>query len=93
MLKDSQRQEILNNLVIHGELTVGEIVELSHLSTPAISHHLKLLSNAGLVTSRKEGTRKIYRAEFREAIEYLRDLLESLERETGIISGDNVEKQ
>lgn len=43
-----------------GPLNVGEIVERSHLSQPAISHHLRILREAGLVTAEKEGTTVFY---------------------------------
>lgn len=59
MLKDIQRQEILTNLMKNKELTVSELVDLSELSMPAISHHLKLLSQSGLVVSRKKEIKNI----------------------------------
>lgn len=39
--------------------TVGEIVEKFHMTAPAISQHLKVLREAGLVTSRVEGQSRI----------------------------------
>ncbi|MBF0709789.1 MULTISPECIES: ArsR family transcriptional regulator [unclassified Gemella] len=53
------RQEILTNLMKNKELTVSELVDLSELSMPAISHHLKLLSQSGLVVSRKKEIKNI----------------------------------
>ncbi len=41
-------------------LSVGEIVERSRLSQPAISHHLRVLRDAGLVTAEKRGTTVYY---------------------------------
>lgn len=81
MLKDKQRQDILNNLCKQGELTVNEIVSISNLSTPAISHHLKLMTQSGLVSFRKEGTKKFYRAELNEALESLKLLTKYIEEE------------
>lgn len=60
MLKDTQRQEIVINLVKHKSLSVSELVERSNLSMPAVSHHLKLLSQSGLLVSTKVGTKKYY---------------------------------
>lgn len=54
-LGDQHRQRIL--LAFHrGErLTVGQIVAMSPLSRPAISHHLKILRQAGVLSSEKVG--------------------------------------
>lgn len=43
-----------------GGMRVGEIAALSSLSRPAISHHLKILKDAGLLNMRREGTRNYY---------------------------------
>ncbi len=40
---------------------VGELAEALPVSRPAVSQHLKVLKNAGLVTERAAGTRRIYR--------------------------------
>ncbi|HZU10682.1 MAG TPA: metalloregulator ArsR/SmtB family transcription factor [Pseudacidobacterium sp.] len=39
---------------------VGELAALFPVSRPAVSQHLKVLKNAGLVTDRKSGTRRVY---------------------------------
>ena len=41
-------------------LRVGEITSKTNLSRPAVSHHLKILKDAGLVKVRKEGTKNYY---------------------------------
>lgn len=43
-----------------GGMRVGEIAALSSLSRPAISHHLQILRDAGLLKMRREGTRNYY---------------------------------
>ena len=43
-----------------GGMRVGEIAALSSLSRPAISHHLQILKDAGLLKMRREGTRNYY---------------------------------
>ena len=43
-----------------GGMRVGEIAALSSLSCPAISHHLQILKDAGLLKMRREGTRNYY---------------------------------
>ena len=44
------------------ELTVGDIASRFDLTGPAISQHLKVLREAGLLAERREGTRRFYRA-------------------------------
>lgn len=78
VLKDSQRQELVINLAKHQELSVSQLVELSSLSMPAVSHHLKLLTQSGLVVSKKIGTRRFYRLSLSDILETLEELLESL---------------
>ena len=46
-LKDPNRQQLLVQLVCHGPQTVGELAESSALSRTAVSHHIKLLEQAG----------------------------------------------
>lgn len=54
-LADDTRQGILRLLLEQGELCVGDIVEAFDASQPTISHHLRLLRSAGLVTARRQG--------------------------------------
>jgi DNA-binding transcriptional ArsR family regulator len=58
-LADETRQRILEMLV-EREMSVGEIVEFFDMSQPTISHHLNVLKQFGLVTSRKEGKHVFY---------------------------------
>jgi DNA-binding transcriptional ArsR family regulator len=53
-LSSTARRKILAYLSA-GELTAGEIADRFSMSKPAISKHLQILENAGLVKSRKEG--------------------------------------
>ena len=57
---DETRQRILEVLLTKGELCVGDLVDTFNLSQPTISHHLTLLKNAKLVTSRREGKQVFY---------------------------------
>lgn len=59
---DENRQHLLCvmlNCPIEGA-RVSEITELTHLSRPAVSHHMQILKSAGIVKSRKEGTLVYY---------------------------------
>ena len=69
-LGDPTRREILRLLGAEG-LAVGEIAEAMPISRPAVSRHLRLLKDAGLVAERAEGTRRIYQlqAEGLEAVQ------------------------
>lgn len=79
MLQDENRQKILMQLFDYGEMNVLEITDRMQLSRPAVSHHLKLLLNAGIVSSRKEGKENYYKVELEDAVALVRTLLESLE--------------
>jgi DNA-binding transcriptional ArsR family regulator len=57
-----RRREILR-LVWTRELSAGDIATHFDVTWPAISQHLKILRTAGLVSERREGTRRLYRAE------------------------------
>ena len=59
---EPRRREILDAL-ISGEKPVGTIVDDLSMSQPQVSKHLKVLSEVGLVTSRAEGRRRLYRLE------------------------------
>jgi len=55
------RRRILR-LVRDGELSAGEIASHFELSRPAVSQHLAVLKDAGLLAERRKGTRRLYRA-------------------------------
>jgi DNA-binding transcriptional ArsR family regulator len=57
---EPRRREILK-LIQSDELSSGEIAAHFDVTRPAISQHLKVLSDAGLVTVRREGTRRLYK--------------------------------
>jgi ArsR family transcriptional regulator len=57
------RYEMIRMLLNCEELGCGEIECAFQLSKSAMSHHYRVLENAGLVTSRKEGLRVYYRVE------------------------------
>ncbi len=69
-LGDPNRREILRLLGVE-DLAVGEIAEAMPISRPAVSRHLRLLKDAGLVAERAQGTRRIYQlqAEGLEAVQ------------------------
>lgn len=81
MLRDPRRQEILILLFDHKDLTVNEVAEKMTLSRPTVSHHLKLLLQAGLVTVTQKGKERYYDVSFEQAITNLESLLASLKKD------------
>jgi DNA-binding transcriptional ArsR family regulator len=77
-IADPRRRAILR-LVRDEERTAGEIAEAFEVTRPAISQHLAVLRRAGLVSERREGTRRFYRAR-PEKIGELQRLLEGFRR-------------
>lgn len=53
-LADPTRREILG-LLRHGEITAGRLAEKFDMTKPAMSHHFRVLKDADLITSRREG--------------------------------------
>lgn len=78
MLQDKKRQQILIDLFDHGEMTVVEITKRLAISRPTVSHHLKLMLDAKLLSVRQEGKERYYRVDARESISKLGKLLQSL---------------
>jgi DNA-binding transcriptional ArsR family regulator len=58
-LGDSTRRRLFEELR-RGPQTVGHLASRMPVSRPAVSQHLKVLKEAGLVTDRAEGTRRVY---------------------------------
>ena len=52
---------MLSLLAAHGELPLQQIERRFDMSRPAVIKHLRVLKDGGLVVSRAEGTRRIYR--------------------------------
>lgn len=62
-LGDENRQHLMLEMMQMGKcggVRVGEITEHSHLSRPAVSHHLQILKDAGILKVRHEGTMNYY---------------------------------
>jgi DNA-binding transcriptional ArsR family regulator len=97
-LAEPRRRAILR-LVASDELAAGEIAAAFDVSRTAISQHLTVLKNAGLLAERREGTRRLYRAR-PEGLAGLRQFLDQMwassldtarrlvESERGITDGD-----
>lgn len=57
-LADPTRRAILTRLVTEGEATVNELAAPFEISQPAVSRHLRVLEEAGLILRRVDGTRR-----------------------------------
>jgi DNA-binding transcriptional ArsR family regulator len=69
-----RRRQILT-LVRDDELSAGEIAGHFEITRPAVSQHLNVLKEAGLVSERRNGTRRLYRAR-PEGLAELKEFLE-----------------
>lgn len=75
-LGDGTRRRILERVALRPS-SVSELAAGLPVSRPAVSQHLKALSEAGLVESKADGTKRIYRLQAR-SIEAMRRWLESI---------------
>lgn len=73
-IAEPRRREILS-LVREDELSAGEIASRFDVTRPAISQHLTVLRDAGLLSERRDGTRRLYRAR-PEGMAELREFLD-----------------
>lgn len=91
-LADPTRRRIIESLAT-GEASFGAIADQFEMSRPAVSQHLKVLRDAGIVTSRPDAQRRIYRlsddgleevdAWLRKVREFWPQRLDKLERVLG----------
>ncbi|MGF7215532.1 DNA-binding transcriptional ArsR family regulator [Spirosoma lacussanchae] len=76
-IADKYRLSILLELSDKGSMTCTDIQELTGLSQPCVSHHVKQLTESGLVNARKEG-RNLYLSLNKESLQQLSGFLEKL---------------
>ena len=75
-LAEPRRRAILR-LVAHQELAAGQIAAAFEVTRTAVSQHLTVLKNAGLLSERRDGTRRLYRARA-EGLAGLREFLDDM---------------
>ena len=75
-IAEPRRRDILR-LVSRDELAAGEIAAAFDVSRTAISQHVTVLKNAGLLVERRDGTRRLYRAR-PEGLAGLRQFLDEM---------------
>lgn len=59
-LSDKTRLTIVETLLSNSELSAGDLSETFDISAPAISRHLKILRQAGVLSQRRDGTHRYY---------------------------------
>jgi DNA-binding transcriptional ArsR family regulator len=99
-LADPTRRAIVERLVTRGELAAGEIAEPFDISLPAISRHLRVLEDAGLVERRSERQKRLIRAK-PEALALAQDWIErqrahwnaALDRLEAVIAADTAKRR
>lgn len=78
---DANRQHLILEMMQMGKcngVRVNEITEKTHLSRPAVSHHLQILKDAGIIKMRREGTKNYYY--FDPEMESFERLIDTLQR-------------
>lgn len=76
---DPVRMELVFLVGSRGPLNVTDIASEFKLSRPAISHHLKVLKDAGVLVSEKRGKEIYYRLNRHRAVDALRSLADAIE--------------
>lgn len=84
-LGDMARQEIIILLAEEERLTVGELAKKTRISRPAVSHHLRILKEAGLLREEREGVRRYYSPTFSDAIESMETLIHEVSKVKGLL--------
>ena len=69
------------HLDVYKRQGVTLITEKSAISRPAVSHHLKLLLDAGLIDVRQEGRERIYKINLQNSLKHLKNLVSSIEND------------
>ena len=77
MLSDGSRLKLFW-ILCHCEECVINLAAMMDMSSPALSHHLKLLKNAQLITARRDGKEVYYKAAQSQQAKLLHSMIESL---------------
>jgi ArsR family transcriptional regulator, arsenate/arsenite/antimonite-responsive transcriptional repressor len=79
---DEVRQKLFMNMAEAGGegVNVSNLTSKTRLSRPAISHHLKVLKESGLIESYRSGTKNYYYVDLRRKLEELKEFVNAVER-------------
>lgn len=80
-MSDEYRQQLIMDIAEAGKegINVSNLSAKSKLSRPAISHHLKVLKDSGLIKPRKEGTQIFYQLNLMDNFKTVSELINSME--------------
>lgn len=78
-LGDEARQQLLILMMDGRQRSVRELAEATDLSRPTVSHHLKILKNADLITEQTEGRKTYYQPQVGRHYTYLKQLIDAIE--------------
>ena len=81
-LGDEFRQQLIVDIAAAGEkgINVTDLAENARLSRPAISHHLKVLKDMGMISARKVGTQIFYKLALHKDLENVSEFVNSINR-------------
>jgi len=81
-MSDEYRQQLIMDIAEAGTdgINVSNLSAKSKLSRPAISHHLKVLKEAGLIVPLKIGTQIFYQLNLKENFKTISELIQSMEK-------------
>ncbi|MBC7250607.1 MAG: winged helix-turn-helix transcriptional regulator [Anaerolineae bacterium] len=85
-LADDTRQRILQ-MLLEKEMSVSDIVAAFDVSQPTISHHLGILKQFGLLSSRKVGKQVFYTTNRDRVVECCGQLIAKFDAEEGVCEG------
>jgi len=91
-IAEPRRRQILV-LVRASELSAGEIAAQFDITRPAVSQHLTVLKEAGLLSERRDGTRRLYRARPQAFMELKRFLEEFWDDRLARLKGEAERKE
>lgn len=83
-LKDEHRQSLLVELVCKKRLNMTELAQSSTLSRTAVSHHVKILEQVGLVKVTKQGTVRYCEPQLDQTLDLLKSLTSALEADLAV---------
>ena len=80
-LGDTTRQKLCLDLAATGfeGINVADLAGKSILSRPAVSHHLKVLKDAGIIEPIKKGTQIFYRLKLKDSFVLMKKLMDTVE--------------
>ena len=81
-MSDEYRQQLIMDIAEAGSegINVSNLSAKSKLSRPAISHHLKVLKDSGLIVPLKVGTQIFYQLNMKENFKTISELIKSMEK-------------